>query len=386
MTRHCATLLLIAVAVVSLLVVASCQDGGGVNDSRNERVRQVSAGWNTDWSRHSVELSAFGAGGPLRDGIPSIDDPKFVSIADAREWLAGNEPVLVIAINGVARAYPLQILMFHELTNDVLSGIAILASYCPLCNAAIAFERTVDERVLEFGVSGLLRNSDMVMYDRATESLWQQYSGECIVGELLGTQLKAIPSSMLSLDQFAEAYPDGGVLSRETGRNAPYGRNPYEHYDDPLTHPFAFTGDTDARMAPKARVVGLHVDGKPVAYPHEVLTGSGAINDMQGETPVAVFHLPGVASALDEGEIAAGDDVGVTGAFDPVVDGQRLTFARVGSEFVDDETQTNWDILGRGISGPLEGRQLRQLLHHDTFWFAWFAFEPDTAVYVGDQP
>ena len=276
--------------------------------------------------------------------------------------------------------------MFHELANDVLSGIAILASYCPLCNAAIAFERTADERVLEFGVSGLLRNSDMVMYDRTTESLWQQYSGECIVGELLGTKLKAIPSSMLSPDQFAEAYPNGEVLSRETGRNAPYGRNPYEHYDDPLTHPFAFAGETDARLAPKARVVGLHVDGKPVAYPHQALTGSGVINDVRGEARVAVFHLPGVASALDEAEIAASADVGVTGAFDPVVEGRRLTFARVDGEFVDDETQTHWDILGRATSGSLAGRQLRQLLHHDTFWFAWFAFEPDTAVYVGEQP
>ncbi|MEX1345788.1 MAG: DUF3179 domain-containing protein, partial [Candidatus Limnocylindrales bacterium] len=184
-------------------------------------------GWDTDFSISSVPFDEIFSGGPGKDGIPAIDRPQFESIEEARPWVTGLGPVIALEIEGDARAYPLSILTWHEIVNDTVGEVPVIVTFCPLCNTALVFERELDGTLHDFGVSGNLRLSDMVMYDRQTETWWQQATGLGIVGELTGAKLEFVPSQIISLDQFAAAYPDGAVLSRDTGFSRDYGRNPY---------------------------------------------------------------------------------------------------------------------------------------------------------------
>ena len=174
-------------------------------------------GWKTDFSRHSVPYSEVFSGGVPRDGIPPIDDPKFTTPEQANGWLGEQEPVIAFELNGDARAYSLQILTWHEIVNDLVGDVPVAVTFCPLCNSAIVFDRRLEGIVYDFGVSGNLRNSDLIMWDRQTESWWQQFTGEAIVGELAGKRLTFIPASIISWADFKAANPEGKVLSRDTG-------------------------------------------------------------------------------------------------------------------------------------------------------------------------
>lgn len=350
-------------------------------DDRSSRLRSVTSSWGTNWNRHTIDYGDLLSGGPPRDGIPSIDDPQFVDQAEAEAWLTGNEPVMALEIDGEARAYPLQIITWHEIVNDVVGEVPVAVTFCPLCNSAITFDRRFDGEVFEFGTSGLLRNSDLVMYDRTTETLWQQFTGEGIVGDLAGEQLTFIATSLISFDNFRDAYPDGMVLSRETGFSRNYGSNPYVGYDDINNSPFLFTGDLDGRLRPMDRVVTVTLDDVDVAYPLSILSEVGVIQDTQGGQDMVVFHVDGTSSALGARQIAEAEDVGATGVFDPNWDGQVLSFQRDGAVFVDDQTGSTWNIVGQAVDGPLAGAQLAPVVHADHFWFSWAAFRPDTIIY-----
>jgi hypothetical protein len=361
-------------------------DGILTEDDRSSRLRFATSGWNTNWNKHTIDYDELLSGGPPRDGIPSIDDPAFISPEEASDWLAGNEPVIALEIAGEARAYPLQILTWHEIVNDMVEDVPVVVTFCPLCNSAIVFDRTLNGEVYEFGTSGLLRNSDLVMYDRTTESLWQQLTGEAIVGDLTGEQLAFLPSSLVSFDDFQAAYHEGLVLSRDTGFNRSYGRNPYAGYDTIGQSPFLFSGPIDGRLQAMERVVTVQLEdpfGKPfdVAYPLSILSEVGVINDKQAGLDLAIFHAGGTSSALGASVIAQGQDVGATGAFDASLDGQTLTFRSDGGQIVDDQTKSTWNVLGQATDGPLAGQSLTPIIHGDHFWFAWAAFKPDTIVY-----
>ena len=166
-----------------------------------------------------------------RDGIPAIRDPRFISIAEADALYADSSPVMEVSLNGDARAYPLEILIWHEIVADVVGGVPVAVTFCPLCNTAITFDRTIAGTVYDFGVSGLLRNSDLIMYDSQTESLWQQIGGVAIVGDMVGARLTVLPSTIVAWGDFKAQYPEGIVLSRETGYARRYGANPYVGYD-----------------------------------------------------------------------------------------------------------------------------------------------------------
>jgi hypothetical protein len=187
-------------------------------------------------------------------------------------------------------------LIWHEIANDEIAGVPIAITFCPLCNSSIVFDRRVDGEILEFGVSGVLRNSDMVMYDRQTESWWQQFTGEGIVGVYTGTVLDIIPSQVIGFGQFAERYPDGLVMSRDTGYARSYGINPYTDYDQ-TSRPFLFDGEVDPRLPATERVLAGEIDDVAIAYPFSILAEQIVINDVIGETPVVVFWQPGVASS-----------------------------------------------------------------------------------------
>lgn len=349
-------------------------------DDRPPQLRSITASWGTNWERHTVDYSEIISGGPPRDGIPSIDDPQFVSFEEAAEWLADSEPVIALEINGDARAYPLQILIWHEIVNDVVGDVPVAVTFCPLCNSAVVFDRRLDDMVLEFGTSGLLRNSDLVMYDRTTESLWQQLTGEAIVGDLVGKRLTFIPASLISFAAFREAYPDGMVLSKETGFRRAYGQNPYAGYDQ-SDRPFLFRGELDDRLPAMMRVVAVSLDGVDIAYPYSVLAERGVVNDTVGEREIVVFYVSGTNSALGASIIAEAEDIGATGVFDRDLDGQVLTFRVEEGRIVDEETGSVWNIAGQAVEGPLAGAQLTRIISADHFWFAWAAFRPDTLIY-----
>jgi len=336
----------------------------------------------TDFSKHTVPYSDILSGGPPKDGIPSIDNPQFINVNKANEWLAAVEPVVLVRVGDEARAYPIQILMWHEIVNDTLGGLPLLVTFCPLCNTAIAFERDFDGQVLDFGTTGRLRYSNLIMYDRQTETWWQQATGDAIAGQYAGAQLAFYPASIVSWADFKAAYPSGTVLSRETGFNRNYGQNPYLGYDDVNESPFLYRGkETPGQLVPMARVLTLDLGGEAVAYPYETLSSLGAVNDTVGSQRVVVFWAQGTASALDSSQIPEGRDVGAAIAYSAEVDGQPLTFEVANGVFKDKETGSEWDILGRAVAGALAGKQLTELPAINHFWFSWAAFRPETRVY-----
>lgn len=340
-------------------------------------------GWHTNTAKRSIDLSELMSGGPPRDGIPAIDHPKFVSTAEARAWLRDTEPVIALEVEGEAHAYPLQILVWHEIVNDEIRGTPLAVTFCPLCYSALAFDRRLDGRTLRFGVTGMLRHSDMVMYDRETESWWQQITGEAIVGDLVGKKLRQLPAQIVGFKQFAEAHPEGTVLSRETGHKRDYGRNPYAGYDDINSTPFLYRGKNDNRLRPMEKVVAVEIGGTFKAYPYSITRTRHVIHDHAGAQELVIFHAEGAASALDAGEISKSRDAGATGVFDPRVDGRLLHFRYEGGQFVDAETGSRWNILGQAVSGKLRGQRLRPFRHGDYFAFAWLAFRPETEIFRG---
>jgi hypothetical protein len=320
------------------------------------------------------------SGGPPPDGIPPIDDPKFAPASEI-DWLGDDEPVLSLTVGDETRAYPLQVMTWHEIVNDRVGGIPVTVTYCPLCNSGVAFERRVAGRLLDFGTSGLLHIDNLVMYDRQTESLWPQLTGQASVGTLTGTQLKAIPMGVVSWKQFRASNPDALVLTRETGFRRDYGRNPYTGYDDPdgdlLVDPL---GGTDGRLPVKERVVGITVGSDSVAIRRALVAGAGVVPLMVGGRDVVVLHQPGQSSALDTGRIADGQEIGSIGVFRPTIRGRSLTFAIRCERVVDVQTGSTWSVLGEATSGQLAGSRLPAVVHLDTFWFAWVGFHPDTRL------
>ena len=335
----------------------------------------------TDTSKALVPLEEIISGGPPPDGIPAIDRPAFVKPAEATAWLTPNEPVLALEVKGDARAYPLQILMWHEIVNDVVGGVPVTVTFCPLCNSAIVFERVVDGTTLDFGTSGKLYKSDLVMYDRQSHSLWAQMEGRAIVGTRAGTRLKLVPANTLSFEEWRTIHPNGKVLSRDTGHRRAYGRNPYASYDQPQLGPFLFQGRLDPRRPPKERVVGISLGDAARAYPWPVVADRRVVHDQLGAQALVIFFQPGTLSALDDEDIKRSRAVGATAAFSRIVDGRALTFEATGDGFRDRETGSTWTLLGRAVKGPLAGRRLDPIPHVDAFWFAWAAFNPGTSVY-----
>ena len=291
-------------------------------------------GWQTDFSKVNIDMGDIMSGGPPRDGIPSIDDPKFVPVDSAELDLSDREPVISLVVNGEAKAYPLRVMMWHEIANDEIGGMPVAVTYCPLCNASIVFDATVDGRPLEFGTTGKLRNSDLVMYDRETETWWQQFSGEGIVGDMVGTKLKMLPSRLDSWGRFKEEHPDGQVLVPNNEQMRAYWRNPYTGYDS-SSAPFLYRGTLPEGIKALERVVLVRDEGTaPFAIALPVLENAKRVE----QDGVVLTWEPGQASALDTSAIAEGRDVGNVEVF-RTVDGKKqpvvhdVTFAFVVAAF-----------------------------------------------------
>ncbi len=345
-----------------------------------------------DWSRHTVPFSQIIRGCYGRDCILALDAPGAVSTAgpygvahfapvgavDYEDAL----PIAVLRIGGVVRGYPLHILTVHEVVNDEVAGVPVVASFCPLCHTALAFDRRVGGAVLDFGVSGALRHSDLIMWDRQTETWWQQAIGEGIVGRHAGVQLRPLSMSVLSFGDFRRAFPEADILTEDTGFGVTYGGNAYIGYDSKAFPPYA-THIIDTRLPALERVITLSTDEVAMAVPFSALREHPvAAIDLAGAR-VVVFWAPGTASALDESDIATSRDVGSGAAYLSEVDGRPLTFSPDGrGRFRDEETGSLWDVTGLALAGPLAGTRLPPFDHSTQFWFAWSTFHPRTLVWT----
>jgi hypothetical protein len=306
-----------------------------------EAIAEVPAQWriawpDTDFSKTTVDLSEIRSGGPGKDGIPAIDQPRFVPLSEYRE-AAGDEPVVSVTIGGESRAYPLRILLWHEIVNDTLGGVPIAVTYCPLCNTSVVFDRRLDNQVLDFGTTGNLRHSDLVMYDGPTESWWQQYDGTAIVGKLAGKRLKILPSRLESLDEFRGRVGAAEVLVPNDPRFRNYGTNPYVGYDRSAV-PFLYGGALPQGIEPMMRVVAVG----ETAWTLPLVREAGELR----QEGLELRWRGGQRSALDSAQIAEGREVGT------------VTVTRGGAD----------------------------VPHVVTFAFAFFAFNPDGVLHTPAGP
>lgn len=336
---------------------------------------------NTDFDNTLVNLDEILSGGPPKDGIPAIDNPEFDSVSAANEWLDAREPVAVVSINGETKAYPIQVLTWHEIANDTVGGVPISVTFCPLCNATIVFDRRSGGEVLDFGTTGRLRKSDLVMYDRQSESWWQQFTGQAIVGKKAGAVLDRIPATIVAYEDFRDAYPDGKVLSRRTGYHRAYGSNPYRGYDSIDDQPFLFFDPVDKRLPPMERVLNVSIGGTHKLYPFSIFEDEPVINDEVEGVPVVVFSRQGTLSALDGSVIADSREVPSATAYDRRLDGKVMRFEVRDGHVVDSQSGTRWNLFGTGVDGPLSGRRLEPAPGGVHFAFAWLAFNPDSSIY-----
>jgi hypothetical protein len=279
-----------------------------------------------DGTRYIIDPSEIRSGGPPKDGIPSIDNPKFVSVREADEWIEDNELVLAIVYRGVKRVYPFQIMVWHEIVNDWIGGDPILITYCPLCGSGIAYERKIDGKEVEFGTSGKLYNSNLVMYDRKTDTYWTQIDGLAVVGELTGIKLKPVSIDTVVWRDWKIAHPDSEVLSQDTGFSRSYGRDPYGNYYEDSFLMFPVENEDD-RIHPKTVVFGIEVNGKYRAYKEDDLLENRVIEDSVNGISIRVMRSK-------DGSV-------------------RIENLESGEEIVKERD----------------------------FWFAWYAFHPDTTLY-----
>ncbi len=336
-----------------------------------------------------VPIADIVGGGPPPDGIPSIDFPEFVSVAETTFMESDGEPIVAVTVDGVTKGYPIRIMTWHEIVNDVFAtpsgDVPVTVTYCPLCNSALAYDRRVGDRVLDFGTSGELYQSAMVMYDRQTQSLWSHFLGQGIVGHYAGLQLEFVPAQTLSWGAFKDSFPDAMVVDQaKTGHERSYGNNPYAGYDEETSGPFPgfVTQEIDDRLLDKERVIGIRDGQNAVALELDVLASVGVVAVTDNDWNYVAFFQDGLVSALDASSIKDGRQVGQTGVFVAEAgDGTALTFTATDDGFVDDQTGSTWSITGAATDGPLAGEQLTALSHVDTFWFAWSIFQPNTTIW-----
>ena len=315
--------------LIAGVLVFGCAEQNAKGDDRSADILEAKPeeiNVTDDGVRYLVHPNKIRSGGPPKDGIPSIDNPEFVSVEEADQWLGDDELVMAIIHKGIKRVYPHQILVWHEIVNDTIAEDPLLITYCPLCGSGIAFERLIDGEAVEFGTSGRLYNSNLIMYDRKTETYWTQIEGKAVVGPLTGSRLQAVSVDTMPWKVWKKNHPDSEVLSRDTGHGRQYGVDPYGNYYTSGSLIFPVENE-DSRVHPKTVIFGIEVDGKYKAYLETDLDDLGTIEDSLGGVKLRVTR----------------DSAGIV----------RFTDTKTGREIVKDRD----------------------------FWFAWYAFHPDTLVY-----
>lgn len=320
----------------------------------------------TDGIKHNIPLEKIKGGGPPKDGIPSIDNPVFTNISGSF-FMSDSDTVIGLEINGEAKAYPLFILVWHEIVNDKVGGTPVSVTYCPLCYTNQVFERKIDGQEVEFGTSGKLYNSNLLMYDRYTESYWSQALGMAVKGELTGYQLNLIPFDVITWGDWKKLHPDTLVLTTDTGYIRSYETDPYgNYYTEPrIMFPVEHSDD---RMHPKEIIIGVSQDDTYKAFKQNDIESNIIINDSVGDVPVMLISLYSENSR----------------AFNRALDGIVLDFEFVDGKILDSQTNSEWNYDGLSVSGDYLGKQLNRMPIEPGFWFEWVAFHPETLVY-GDK-
>jgi len=358
--------LLLALTLGSVLLAGTGAGAGPVAPEADEADYRTT----DDGTRYLVEPDRLLQGCPGgQDCIPAIDDPNFQSAGGA-DWLAADDLVIGVEIDGEAKAYPLRVLTLHEIVNDEVGGTPVAVTYCPLCRSGLVFDRRVGGTTLEFGVSGKLLNANLVMYDKATETYWSQLNGTAIVGPQVPRELDIVASSITTWGEWRETHPETRVLSRDTGifPKSAYGRNPYGSFEDSDRVGFD-VDDPDDRLHSKTVVYGVAVGNESRAYPEEAVRRAGAVNDEVGGVSVLV--------------VADADDGGIK-VYERRVDGEPVEFALEDGQLVDGDGN-RWSFDGEALEGPKEGTQLERLNSHGIYWFAWSEFHPETEIYRGNE-
>lgn len=356
---------------ISLVVLIPGMDINSVSISNSttitESIHPVYTLVGEEENRNIVPPELIVNGGPPPDGIPSIDNPKFIQIQKAEEFLEDSDLVVGLNINGDIRAYPLQILVWHEIVNDKVGNTPVAVTYCPLCFTNQVFNRTMnDGQILEFGTSGKLYNSNLVMYDRTTKSLWSQAMAQGIGGTFAGIKLERIPFDVAYWKEWKQLYPDSKVLSTDTGSTRPYGADPYGDYytNGEILFPVS---NSDDRVGLKEIVIGLENKGQYKAFKLQEIEDKKVINNQVNGKPIVLFLLHPFMARV----------------YDPVVNGHTLEFNYniKDKKFVDKQTNSMWNFDGKSISGQMKGKQLTRLSFDEGFWFEWVAFHPKTELY-----
>ncbi len=318
----------------------------------------------TNGVKHLVPLEKIRSGGPPKDAIPSIDNPKFIAASEAT-FVSDDEIIVGLKINEETKAYPLSILVWHEIVNDYVDDTPVSVTYCPLCYTTQVFDRRINDQVVEFGVSGKLYNSNLVMYDRLTDSLWSEILGKAIVGELTGYELDRIPFDLVKWGNWKTLYPETLILTTDTGYQRPYGTDPYgDYYTDPrVLFPIE---NQDNRLNPKEIIVGFSDDQNRKAYRLADLELVKVVNDEIGEKKLLLLSNSPTMVRI----------------FDRTINGKTLEFQISDDKLIDKNTNSEWNVEGVAVEGSLKGSKLTRMVHEPGFWFSWAAFYPNTELYV----
>ncbi len=344
--------------------------------------------WKTDTSQHLVDMSEISMAAE-KDAILTLNYPKFIKRSDKLYNFYDYEPVIAIQYNGVSKAYPLSLLTMFELSNDSCGKEEIMITYCPMCNAAMVFNRNVKKEgksyLLNFGISGLLMHNDMIMYDKETESWWEQLMGEAIAGEMSGTELKMMRALIISAKDYFDRYPEGLILSPEgldMVKNAQH--RPFYHLNHSnkvLDTAYYLPEKVDPRLPPLERVLDIHVEDHTIIYPFSNIAKHKVINEVFNNMHFVIFYHGETVSVLDEDKLSKSRHIGSATAFRSTLDGVNYTFKKHGHYFEDHQTHSTWDITGYCREGSLKGKQLMILPHSNHFAFAYLAFFPDVEIY-----
>ncbi len=349
---------------------------------------KVAYNWKTDTTRHTPdfnELTIVAA----KDELRTLDFPLFISKTDSLYNYYEFEPAIVLSFGNEHRAYPLSVLTLYELSNDTIGGKNVMVTFCPMCNAAMVYNRQLktktDEQLLTFGISGLLLHNDMVMYDRETESWWMQIAGEGIAGKYSSAGLRMLPAMLISVKDFFDRFPDGKILSPEALNTylATHKHRPFYHLEhgSKLSHKYYLPEKTGQRLPPLEHVLDVHLLDYDRIYPYSTIAKLQVINTTAGQTDVVIFYHSETVSVLDRDNLSKSRHTGSATAFNRQLNGKVYTFRKSGDCFTDDQTNSRWDITGYCREGALAGQQLEMLPHSNHFAFAYLAFYPDVEIY-----
>ena len=342
-----------------------------------------------DTSKHTVPLKELMVYESGDYDFPVLNRKVFVDKYRGDKFLYVKEPVISIEMNGEAKAYPLSILRYYEILNDEVGGIPVLIAYCSLCNSAMVFDKRINFKgesyALDFLYPKMARQSNMVVKDKQTNTLWQQFDGKGLVGKLSGAELTQLSFVLMSYKDFFVNYPNGKILTPESDPKMQfykgYMMNPDVGYADINSDPHFFLGKVDARLSPKELVLVLKLKDRFFVYPFSAMTKENMIQDKPSGSEVVIFYNPNMVSILDKELIKESKNIGYAIAYSPQVKGKRLKFAKAENGFIDTKTGSHWNMLGTCIDGKYKGEKLQPYIYTQTFAFAILAFHPEAVVY-----